>query len=62
MGKDLIIASAVGDLQWIRLCIDKGASPTYINEEVCTVNNYLGCYNIIITAALLHYFCIVLLI
>ena len=34
MGKDLIIASAVGDMQWIRLCIEKGASPTFINDEV----------------------------
>ena len=34
MGKHMLIACAVGDLQWLKLCVDKGGDPTFINHEV----------------------------
>ena len=34
MGKHLLIACAVGDLQWLQLCVEKGADPTFVNNEV----------------------------
>ena len=42
MGKHLLIACAVGDLQWLQLCVNKGADPTFVNNEVllCCSNRY----------------------
>lgn len=34
MGKDLLIACAVGDIKWVKLCIANGADPLLVNSEV----------------------------
>ena len=46
VSRDLIIACAVGDLDWVRLCVAKGAAPGSRNEQVhtlyaCTSHNTL---------------------
>ncbi|XP_063679393.1 synphilin-1-like [Bolinopsis microptera] len=54
MGKHLLIACAVGDLQWLQLCVEKGADPTFVNNEgwsalhMAAMNAKLNCLQFLI--------------